>query len=773
MQVDVPATPPDSATEQSKPLELRITEALSIDDLGDRNQALRALEGEIRMVSDVDDMLALWAACTSVNDRDALLATVLRAWAAFDPAGAAEWVLAMSATSISVQRQQLSLLSLVMRKWAETDPVSAIECADRVSSRRDTLVYQIVRVWVEHDPETAAAALPTLGLNAGAVRMFWGTLVSAWSRTDPQAAIAFLSGLAEEHPARKYLNTAIAELGASDPIAALALARDLDASSRPSVVRAILRGWLSSDSDEAMRVVKSSDWLAYMPEVQSEIVLAMVRVDVTEALALLGEIKDPAVSERTLAQVITAWAGEDPDAALAYVQRLPADHPVQEVLPAIAGQLASSDPKAALSLAMTLTDARRRSATIQSVLTRWAQDDFEAALAYARSEEGEAFRSAESAIIIGLAGRDHERAFDLAGDIDDKAQRDSLMQRILVNWAIKDPSGAVEQMDAMDTGTWGDSVRLQAARSLVSRDPLLAMKAIEGIENDSRRVSGLKQVVWSWARDDASAALAYVGTLADDELVATLQAKVLEVMAETDLASAVAHATALPEGEGRLTAVRSLAKQWSRIEPRAAVDWYMDNAETDPSVADTLKSMLQSWAWNQENGYEESAEWIVAQGTDWPDDVLDVLIERLARADVDAALAYAKSLPNTESGNALRTKAYEMAIREMARVDGGRAAELVGAAGLSTLSAVVVNEVVFNWAGQNPAEAAAWVETFPSDSSLRSMAVSDVYYQWSRTDSAAAREWMQSMQTTGGASGTGSRRVIINNSGSTTVQTGQ
>lgn len=116
----------------------------------------------------------------------AAVAVVARHYAEADPEGAFEWLQDQS------HEAQRRAISRVVQRLAAESPESALRMINRVrdSNARGAAGSQLISTWATSDPRAAIRGIPRMDTSMS--QSLYQTAFSAWSRTDPEAATAFL-----------------------------------------------------------------------------------------------------------------------------------------------------------------------------------------------------------------------------------------------------------------------------------------------------------------------------------------------------------------------------------------------------------------------------------------------------------------------------------------------------------------------------------------------------------------------------------------------------
>lgn len=196
-------------------------------------------------------------------------------------------------------------------------------------------------------------------------------------------------------------------------------------------------------------------------------------------------------------------------------------------------------------------------------------------------------------------------------------------------------------------------------------------------------------------------ALASVGAAQGDVDMSVLS-RVLDVLAETQPATAEAWIRSLPPGSARRNITGMWAALMAKIDPEAALRWI---AADRPST------------WSYRNIFEQMAE-----------------------TDPLGAVNRAASLPTGDQ----RQRALEGALSAWARTDPGSALSWIRNRPLDGTRSALLAQAMASYAESNPAAAASYA-LGALDGQERLKACEEVAQKWFKADFAAARAWLQGL----------------------------
>lgn len=237
-----------------------------------------------------------------------------------------------------------------------------------------------------------------------------------------------------------------------------------------------------------------------------------------------------------------------------------------------------------------------------------------------------------------------------------------------------------------------------------------------------------------WTQEDPDAALASLSSAGGKQAYADA-GTVLSTLAAMDPARAAAWLTN-PENSllrqpwmGAMLS-RSIAEQWARQDPDAALAWAstLEPEQRSGAYAGIINNIM-------ENDPQRAAALAMSlDGYDRPK-LLGQIAESWAAQDPAEAVAWANSL---SAGD--REESLQEALGSWAASDPSKAAAYVDQMPEQERSGVV-GEVARNWAQQEPAEAAEWLGNQP-ESESKAGAMGQVMWNWTTSDPEAAANWL-------------------------------
>jgi len=378
-----------------------------------------------------------------------------------------------------------------------------------------------------------------------------------------------------------------------------------------------------------------------------------------------------------MADVVRNYADSDPAAAYAALRGMPAGQSYW-AFALVFGPWAERDPAAASAAALALPTSNIRDTTLQKVATAWATQDPAGAMAWADAlPAGNTKNSALSSVVGALSQQDPSAAAAtfLNLNLPAGATRDKLLQQVASNYAGQDFNGVLTWADKNLTGNDYDRVVNTALQNASDQDPAAAAAALARLPDVNAVNPAVQSIAFNWGRQDPQAAIAWAQSLPADNVAE------------------------------RNFAITNVFNAWVSTDPTAVAAYIQQNLSTDPSFGKLAVQVVDSWG----------------------------------NSDPQAALTWAQQLPaGAAQGNAITA-----AITQLAKVDPQTAWQDAGQLSGGGAESAQVN-VLSAWAAQQPAQAAAALQSLPSGGTANT-ATANVAKSWLAQDPNAASQWINTL----------------------------
>jgi len=267
--------------------------------------------------------------------------------------------------------------------------------------------------------------------------------------------------------------------------------------------------------------------------------------------------------------------------------------------------------------------------------------------------------------LLALAESDPEGAVMLAAMLSDAEGREEALHECLPHFLRADPDGAQEWLVG-EAQTLPFAIVRSLARDVAALDPRLALEMVDHLPV-GERASSFGDVFTAWAaRDPAEAAR--VGE-------------------------------ELPSPRDRAAALDAVGALWAEDDGQAAFDW-ANRYEAPGSRRVALESVVDAWARREPEAAALSLA-ALRPGDVFRQRLLDRVAAGWAAADVEEALAWAQSLPNSLEREATATTI----LMELAATQPERAAEQAARLSDGKMSPLV-DKVMTLWAARDRQSAA-------------------------------------------------------------------
>lgn len=502
----------------------------------------------------------------------------------------------------------------------------------------------------------------------------------------------------------------------------------------------VMSAWADGDPEAAMAFVKDSPSKTFRNMAYDSIFAVLAEGNPEDAIARAKALGTSAERLNALAAAGWATARKDPREAIRLfggLKELP-DH----VRTSIIEELGKVSPEeAVVELAKISPTQRDRYWNSEGVFTTWAASDPEAMLAWAETATDLSMRnSAYRAYCRRIASDDPAAALQKVGTMPAHL-RTELIGSVMESWADTDLPGAIAAAQAMGQ----PAERERAMSSIVNRldwmDPAGASKVVLAMPKGNARTSALQNLsyglYWQSPADRKE-------TLAQFEGVehSRIAGRMAGMMVAEDPEAAMKLFREIPPTQRGDYDFRYFMGSLSQHDPQLAMK-FATSLESPSERSQAVRQAFEQMAALSPQDAARSMEAI----SDPKDrqQALVALADAWSARDPDAAMRWAESLSGDE-----QTAALAKLLPEQARNDpsaaGGRLRTLLENPG-NTSGAVLqsaTGELAREWAGRNPAEAAAWVAGLPTGAAAESGAGSLVA-NWSSHDPAGAADWISNL----------------------------
>lgn len=483
---------------------------------------------------------------------------------------------------------------------------------------------------------------------------------------------------------------------------------------------------------------------AHAPRDLLRILAAWGRANADEMLTAVKDFKPPSseagnfLVEATTAELVNS----DPEQVIALIGdaievvspggTVFLDPAKQNLLRAAYAELFERDRDSLLATVESLPGLLRQEA-IKGIGEAWAAKESAAATAWAQGLADTWLQTLAMNTVIGAIGQhDPAAVVDQIRDLSRAFEKTTSMtgagSAIFDSMFKVDPNAAIEWLGQFPLEHWfaggGDGVR-SALQDLVRVSPASTVDALVK----------LNELADSENADVASKALRYVGILGyeqalltnidqleDKPLAQSLRESVIHSFARNDISAAHAYVSALPEEECSPYLWKSLGDVYSRYAPDSPEAWELRHYNEDAGYTDKLLESLANrhptgeWAW-------EIRELLTDQ--DQQRSFTNELLRNLAITDTEAAAARLEQLTGDPG--------YHSFVGSIAHGWSENDPELA----MKWIADTNAQEGIAAVAGQLsdvPESALEWLQSLSIDNAQASEAGSELFRRWMRND---------------------------------------
>ncbi len=371
-----------------------------------------------------------------------------------------------------------------------------------------------------------------------------------------------------------------------------------------------------------------------------------------------------------------------------------------------------------LDIVRAMPNSAERYDMERALLDRWVGVNPGAAVAWAADLKNAGQReTALVSVFDAWSARDPMAALAAVDTKMNPHTRENVLDSVLKNYGAQNPQGALAALKALPA-EWGMGGLAQFIYENWARtDPMTAATAVIDLPPGYAKVMAMSRVAQAWTAQDPAAGMAW----AQKQLGIGVSWYAVAGMTESNPQIAATLLDQLYNGNGRDTLTASVARNMAYTDPAAAVDWLNKNA-TGASYNKAMMELIN-------NVGEDHAPVLAPAVLQMPagqdrDNAIAHLALQWAMADRDAAVAWAQSLPASDS--ATRYAAFQGVVSILGDNDPGAAVNFVNTqlAG-DPNQAKLLQDALNTWAVYDPQAALAWAQNL-TDPAVSANAMSQV-----------------------------------------------
>jgi hypothetical protein len=401
----------------------------------------------------------------------------------------------------------------------------------------------LVQRLVDLDPAGAAAFLQETGLLPSVAKM----LLSAWTKRDPEAAVAWyarfvgpteargmiwvLHGVADKDPARAVnllLSTAatfdpqvydywFAKWAAANPADAMTRAATLENTRhRRAAIQGVVRGWVENDPAGALAWLEQVNDPALRNDVAAGFAAGLYAKDPESSLALLRALPPGRDRDRASVAFATTVTTESWEAIWKLIEEVPFD-PGQSELLAFYRKRIDAGRGGFESLLNRLGDpalAAEERAAVENFLLRdsyvqmafWSPDAAKHLAELRDVPAGNARRTLLERATAEWARQALPEARAWAEALPPGDVRDRALAGVVQAWAASATDEVAAWLDQQPRSPTRDAAAGSFAKVILPRDPATALARLRTISDAELRLRALQESWQNWSKRDPAAA---------------------------------------------------------------------------------------------------------------------------------------------------------------------------------------------------------------------------------------------------------------------------
>jgi hypothetical protein len=413
------------------------------------------------------------------------------------------------------------------------------------------------------------------------------TFFGRWVKADPEEVWEHVSGIESRQQRESALHTMAGALATSSLTDLMTMAARLESESEKT--RFISAGLNALVVDDPKTVASHVEVL---PRGQGRMALMtniasnwMVK-DRQGAIAWLQALPDSNMRTQAMSSGVKTLSAEDPAAAARLLEQMDVGEARAQAINTVASHWAQSDLNGAIGWLRAQRDGTMRAQVFGSLAHVWASEEPPATIAFLNELEGHPdHRSWLGTAAQGWAQTDPGSAIEWAIGLESEDDRKHAAQSVINSITNKDPEFAGEMVEAVGFDGYRDQVGAIAG-ALATKNIDDAFNWVQSIPAGFRTMAAervLDQVASTDPERAAALVEKFTNSLDDGFLEANSNqvSNVAQSWANSDVESAAAWVSGLPEGDVRDAAIPLVANRWVNFDPVDAAEWI---SELDPGT---------------------------------------------------------------------------------------------------------------------------------------------------------------------------------------------
>jgi hypothetical protein len=365
-------------------------------------------------------------------------------------------------------------------QWSNPAAAATVEALLADEWARSTFNSVVVEDAVRADPQAVLDQL--VGGNRSNIdQRTISTALRSIASKDLDAAKMYYLQLGSEDDRRTLGNAIAEEIARNDFDEAMTWARANESADYPMLAMQLLQSLASTDPERALtesRAYPDSNWREMLV---SNVIQSIARDDPRKALQLSADIPGSMERKGTQRQVLAQWANDDPEAAVNWI--LNQDEDVARELLREGSSIIRENTSAAIRILPLLDEETAQRWRYQITERLAGSRSPEEAMAFANRFQGEEdYEKLQSAVVMGIAHRDPDRAMALAAQLTDVRARDAAYAQIVGRTSGSNPADSLAVLNMISTEPYREMAASSIASEWTATDPEAARRWVESLQ---------------------------------------------------------------------------------------------------------------------------------------------------------------------------------------------------------------------------------------------------------------------------------------------------
>ncbi len=424
-----------------------------------------------------------------------------------------------------------NIANVFLERLIELDVMESIHYIENADISRERIyrfLSDIVSSWIRHDPEAAIDYVRNID------SMQLKNMIGARLLSDPTLGDTGLQSKLEQDLGQYgQMIMQSASLRQKDPEAAFEEALLLRGNDRQMGMWSAATRWYWEDPEAILARVLDMDNAVDKKNLMQMLIQVQSQQDPFAALEMVRNYYPQDMDMER--QVLMAMTGSDVQQALPYINAFVERTGETHLLQNLASSWSLSDPHAAIDYANTL-DKQHRQAFLNGIASGYIHSNPYEGLRWAMSLDN---REVLDQVVQFLPNIDISMAENLMNRLDDPQHTHSLLVSISFMKARADPEGAYQWLAKFHDEPGYHNALTNVIREWARYDPRSAADSLEKHQKDSDYQELFSSVAQGWAQQNPDAAISWVRSLPEGEIVDQAAQSVVFQIWRNDIDSAI------------------------------------------------------------------------------------------------------------------------------------------------------------------------------------------------------------------------------------------